>query len=82
MSTQSQALKQISLELCKHERQKNKLEEKRTKCKLTHQVDFLNDEIKKIKTEMRICLNRMAALNKTILASLAPPPRHALSLVR
>jgi hypothetical protein len=79
MSTQSQALKQISLELCKHERHKNKLEEKRSRCKQVHQVDFLNDEIKKIKTEMRICLDRMAALNKTILASLAPVPRRSLA---
>lgn len=70
MLTQSQALKQISQELCQYERKKLTLEKKREKCKLPHQTEFLNDEIKKIKTEMRICLNRMTSLHKTILASL------------
>ena len=70
MSTQSQALKQISQELCRYERKKSTLEKKRATCKVVHHVAFLNDEIKKVKTEMRICLDRIAALNKTILASL------------
>jgi hypothetical protein len=75
MSTQSQALKQISQDLCRYERQKLKLEKKQTQHTLPHQTAFLNDEIKKVKTEMRICLDRMAALNKSILASLKPAPR-------
>ena len=74
MSTQSQALKQISQDLCRYERQKLNLEQKLTKRKLPHQTAFLGDEIKKVKTEMRICLDRMAALNKSILASLKPEP--------
>jgi len=70
VTTQSQALKQISQQLCRHERKKTTLEKKREKCKLVHHDEYLKDEIKKIKTEMRICLDRMAALNRTILASL------------
>ena len=74
MSTQTQALKQISQELCGYERKKLHLERRLAKDRLPHQVAFLNDEIKKIKTEMRICLDRMSALNKTIIASLKPMP--------
>jgi hypothetical protein len=70
VTTQSQALKQISQELCRHERKKTSLEKKREKCKVAHHEEYLKNEIKKIKTEMRICLDRMAALNRTILASL------------
>ena len=70
VATQSQALKQISQQLCRHERKKTILEKKREKCKVVHHDEFLKEEIKKVKTEMRICLDRIAALNKTIIASL------------